>query len=173
MSCHQTRVDMKLYGMACDEISFQTRPVADDSLNPIWYDEQQFTMHIAYPEMALLRFAVVNSSYDRPDWSFVGLAVFPVDSCRTGYRNVQLRDERSELLKPMCALLVKIERTPCTCSAVGADGNAERHMRRMSELRRQRMGSLNNYLSANSADIVDLSRTMHATDDYTHDVICS
>jgi hypothetical protein len=46
---------------------------------------ETFKMHVAYPEMALLRFGVDDGDYGgRPDQSFIGQAVLPVESCRTG-----------------------------------------------------------------------------------------
>uniref|UniRef100_A0A1I7XUP5 Phosphoinositide phospholipase C n=1 Tax=Heterorhabditis bacteriophora TaxID=37862 RepID=A0A1I7XUP5_HETBA len=100
-------VEVELVGLPCDERIYKTRTIASNGLNPIW--NQTFTFEVNCPELALLRFHVEDGDFVGPKTDpFIGQAVFPLDSIRSGFRSVPLLNQYSEELE-LSALLVDVQ----------------------------------------------------------------
>ncbi|CAJ0948809.1 unnamed protein product, partial [Mesorhabditis belari] len=103
-------VEVEVVGLDCDNATFKTRTATSNGLNPIWKETFDFNVHC--PEVALLRFLVEDGDFVGPKTDpFIGQAVFPLDSIRTGYRSVPLRNQFSEDLE-LSSLLVLVKITP-------------------------------------------------------------
>uniref|UniRef100_A0A182X5M9 1-phosphatidylinositol 4,5-bisphosphate phosphodiesterase gamma n=1 Tax=Anopheles quadriannulatus TaxID=34691 RepID=A0A182X5M9_ANOQN len=96
-------VEVEVLGASFDGgIKHRTRAIADNGLNPIWNEICEF--RIANPHFAMIRFEVQDEDmFGEPN--FIGQAVFPLGSIRTGYRSVVLRNKYSEELE-LATLLV-------------------------------------------------------------------
>ena len=98
---------------------------ASNGLNPLWPSDQQWKFTVYFPELALLRFNVFDADFNGQD-EFIGQSVLPLESCRTGYRSVPLRNAFSEPLE-VATLLVHVTRRPLddpcadACKADGGD----------------------------------------------------
>ncbi|GMT13606.1 hypothetical protein PFISCL1PPCAC_4903, partial [Pristionchus fissidentatus] len=103
-------VEIEILGLQCDERSVKTNTITSNGLNPYW--NEQFVFQIHCPEIALLRFVAEDGDFVGPKTDpFIGQAVFPIDSIRSGYRSVTLKNQYSEELE-LSSLLVHVEITP-------------------------------------------------------------
>ncbi|GMR36192.1 hypothetical protein PMAYCL1PPCAC_06387, partial [Pristionchus mayeri] len=99
-------VEIEVLGLPCDERNTRTNTITSNGLNPFWNEE--FSMYIRCPEIALLRFVVEDGDFVGPKTDpFIGQAVFPVDSIRAGYRSIPLKNQYSEELE-LSSLLVHV-----------------------------------------------------------------
>uniref|UniRef100_A0A183BMB8 Phosphoinositide phospholipase C n=1 Tax=Globodera pallida TaxID=36090 RepID=A0A183BMB8_GLOPA len=100
-------VELELLGFAHDARTLRTNTITSNGLNPVW--QERFVFHVRHPEMALLRFHVEDGDFVGPKTDpFIGQAVFSLDSVRSGFRSVPLRNQFSEPLE-LSALLVHVE----------------------------------------------------------------
>lgn len=97
-------VEVEIIGFPNDSMSFRTRTIASNGLNPIWNETFHFSIHC--PESALLRFNVEDGDFVTDP--FIGQAVYPVDCIRTGFRSVILRNHHSEEFE-LSSLLVYVD----------------------------------------------------------------
>uniref|UniRef100_A0A914HLY3 Phosphoinositide phospholipase C n=1 Tax=Globodera rostochiensis TaxID=31243 RepID=A0A914HLY3_GLORO len=100
-------VELELLGFTHDARTLRTNTITSNGLNPVW--QERFVFHVRHPEMALLRFHVEDGDFVGPKTDpFIGQAVFSLDSVRSGFRSVPLRNQFSEPLE-LSALLVHVE----------------------------------------------------------------
>jgi phosphatidylinositol phospholipase C, gamma-1 len=78
---------------------------ADNGFNPVW--EETFEFFVAFPSLALLRFAVYDIDMFG-DANLIAQATYPVSCLRRGYRSVPLKNGYSEYLE-LAALLVHMD----------------------------------------------------------------
>ena len=76
----------------------------ENGFNPTWNVCCEFD--IINPDLALIRFAVHDEDVFG-DATFIGQAVFPVPSVKTGYSSIQLKNAFNEELELSC-LLVRV-----------------------------------------------------------------
>ncbi|XP_058462061.1 1-phosphatidylinositol 4,5-bisphosphate phosphodiesterase gamma-1 [Malaya genurostris] len=98
-------VEIELLGASFDNgVKHRTRAVVDNGFNPIWNEICEF--RVINPYFAMLRFEVQDEDmFGEPN--FIGQSVYPINSLRTGYRSVLLRNKYSEELE-LATLLVHI-----------------------------------------------------------------
>ena len=77
----------------------------DNGFNPVWNEQTQFI--VSNPDIALIRFLVQDEDVFG-DPNFLGQAVYPIKSLKSGYRSVQLRNTFSEELE-LSSLLIHLE----------------------------------------------------------------
>lgn len=53
-------IEVDVLGMSVDTYHFRTKPIHRNTLNPMWSERFQFTVH--FEEMCFLRFAVVENN---------------------------------------------------------------------------------------------------------------
>lgn len=53
-------IEVDILGMPIDSCHFRTKPIHRNTLNPMWYEHFQFTVH--FEETCFLRFAVVENN---------------------------------------------------------------------------------------------------------------
>lgn len=53
-------IEVDVLGMSVDSFHFRTKPIHRNTLNPMWSEHFQFTVH--FEEMCFLRFAVVENN---------------------------------------------------------------------------------------------------------------
>ncbi|XP_074617747.1 1-phosphatidylinositol 4,5-bisphosphate phosphodiesterase gamma-1-like [Acropora palmata] len=108
-------VEVEIVGAPYDNTKFKTETKADNGLNPVWW--VKFDVDVINPPLAYLRF-VVNDEDMFGEPNFIGHAIFPMNSLKTGYRSVPLKNAYSEEFELSC-LLVHID----IRSAMGGDEN--------------------------------------------------
>ncbi|CAL4062327.1 unnamed protein product, partial [Meganyctiphanes norvegica] len=87
-------VVIQIFGIPADCTEAKTRTVSNDSSYPI-YDES-FEFQILLPELALVRFVVLDDEFIGDD--FVGQCTIPFDCIQTGYRHIRLLSSMGEPL---------------------------------------------------------------------------
>jgi phosphatidylinositol phospholipase C epsilon len=92
-------VEVEVLGIPKDCYKFKTKMSARNSLNPIW--EDTFEIEIRLPELAFLRFTVLDIATSVP----TAQQVIPVVQLRAGYRNVSLCDMKGQPL-PLSSLFI-------------------------------------------------------------------
>nr|XP_045603275.1 inactive phospholipase C-like protein 1 [Procambarus clarkii] len=85
-------VVIQIFGIPADCTEAKTRTVSNDSSFPIF--DETFEFHINLPELALVRFVVLDDEFIGDD--FVGQCTIPFDSIQTGYRHVRLLSSMGE-----------------------------------------------------------------------------
>ncbi|KAL1484373.1 hypothetical protein MTO96_011350 [Rhipicephalus appendiculatus] len=79
-------VTVQVFGIPTDCAEARTKTVSNEGHSPIFDECFEFT--VAAPELAVLRFAVLDDEFIGDD--FIGQHSIPVSSLKTGYRHVQL-----------------------------------------------------------------------------------
>jgi len=74
-------VSVEVIGLMQDCNSRRTKAVSNNGFRPVW--DEKFDFFMALPEMALIRFAVFDSSSGSGE--FIGQTTMPFDSVMTGY----------------------------------------------------------------------------------------
>jgi len=108
-------VEVEIVGAPYDNTKFKTETKPDNGLNPVWW--VTFEVDVINPPFAYLRF-VVNDEDMFGEPNFIGHAIFPMCSLKTGYRSVPLKNAYSEENELSC-LLVHLD----IRSAMGGDEN--------------------------------------------------
>lgn len=108
-------VEVEIVGTPYDNTKFKTETKADNGLNPVWW--VKFDVDVINPTLAYLRF-VVNDEDMFGEPNFIGHAIFPMCSLKTGYRSVPLKNAYSDEFE-LSSLLVHID----IRSAMGGDEN--------------------------------------------------
>ncbi|XP_048577157.1 1-phosphatidylinositol 4,5-bisphosphate phosphodiesterase gamma-1 isoform X2 [Nematostella vectensis] len=108
-------VEVEIVGAPYDCHKFRTETKVDNGLNPLWFST--FEVDILNSPLAYIRFVVYDEDmFGEPN--FIGHAIFPMGSLRTGYRSVPLKNSFSEDYE-MSSLLAHID----VRSAKGDDEN--------------------------------------------------
>ncbi|XP_041830274.1 1-phosphatidylinositol 4,5-bisphosphate phosphodiesterase epsilon-1 [Melanotaenia boesemani] len=86
-------IEVDVLGMPIDSCHFRTKPIHRNTLNPMWSEHFQFTVH--FEEMCFLRFAVVENNSSQT----TAQRTLPLTALKPGYRHVQLRTQHNEPLE--------------------------------------------------------------------------
>ncbi|XP_015230727.1 PREDICTED: 1-phosphatidylinositol 4,5-bisphosphate phosphodiesterase epsilon-1 isoform X2 [Cyprinodon variegatus] len=97
-------VEVDVLGMSVDTYHFRTKPIHRNTLNPMWSEHFQFTVH--FEEMCFLRFAVVENNSSQ----ITAQRTLPLKALKPGYRHVQLRTQHNEPLE-VSSLFIYSHRT--------------------------------------------------------------
>ena len=79
--------------------------IGDNGFNPVWNEQTQFI--VSNPDVALIQFLVQDEDVFG-DPNFLGHAVYPINSLKTGYRSVQLKNQFSEEME-LSSLLIHLD----------------------------------------------------------------
>lgn len=79
--------------------------VGDNGFNPVWNEQTRFI--VSNPDIALIQFLVQDEDVFG-DPTFLGQAVYPVNSLKTGYRSVHLKNQFSEEME-LSSLLIHLD----------------------------------------------------------------
>uniref|UniRef100_A0A131YWX8 Phosphoinositide phospholipase C n=1 Tax=Rhipicephalus appendiculatus TaxID=34631 RepID=A0A131YWX8_RHIAP len=88
-------VTVQVFGIPTDCAEARTKTVSNEGHSPIFDECFEFT--VAAPELAVLRFAVLDDEFIGDD--FIGQHSIPVSSLKTGYRHVQLTSDTGKVLE--------------------------------------------------------------------------
>lgn len=99
-----TSVEVDMYGLPTDTLrkKYKTKYVPNNGMNPVYDDDEFVFRRVVLPELALLRFAVVDDN-DK----LIAQRVVPLDGLQSGFRHISLRTENNMLL-PLSALFCQI-----------------------------------------------------------------
>uniref|UniRef100_A0A3Q4I3A8 Phosphoinositide phospholipase C n=1 Tax=Neolamprologus brichardi TaxID=32507 RepID=A0A3Q4I3A8_NEOBR len=97
-------IELDVLGMPVDSCHFRTKPIHRNTLNPMWNEHFQFTVH--FEEMCFLRFAVVENNSSQT----TAQRTLPLKALKPGYRHVQLRTQHNESLE-VSSLFIYSHRT--------------------------------------------------------------
>ncbi|XP_037547362.1 1-phosphatidylinositol 4,5-bisphosphate phosphodiesterase epsilon-1 [Nematolebias whitei] len=86
-------IEVDVLGMPADSCHFRTKPIHRNTLNPMWSERFQFTVH--FEEMCFLRFAVVENNSSQ----ITAQRTLLLKALKPGYRHVQLRTQHNEPLE--------------------------------------------------------------------------
>jgi len=99
-------VEVEIIGNSYDNSNkFKTRTNRDNGLNPSW--NHTFDFDVICPPIAKIRFHVQDEDMFG-DSNFIGQAVFPLGSLKTGYRSIPLKNSYGEEIL-LSSLLVHLE----------------------------------------------------------------
>ncbi|XP_038591439.1 1-phosphatidylinositol 4,5-bisphosphate phosphodiesterase epsilon-1 isoform X2 [Micropterus salmoides] len=96
--------EVDVLGMPIDSCHFRTKPIHRNTLNPMWSEHFQFTVH--FEEMCFLRFAVVENNSSQT----TAQRTMPLKALKPGYRHIQLRTQHNEPLE-VSSLFIYSRRT--------------------------------------------------------------
>lgn len=99
-------VRVQCLGVPNDCAEARTRTVSNDGHNPIF--DESFEFNISLPELAVLRFLVLDDDYILDD--FIGQETVPVVLLSPGYKHVRLQNLNGEV-QPNVSLFIKISIT--------------------------------------------------------------
>ncbi|XP_064476737.1 inactive phospholipase C-like protein 1 isoform X2 [Ornithodoros turicata] len=88
-------VTVQVFGIPTDCAEARTKTVSNEGHSPIFDESFEFTM--AAPELALLRFTVLDDEFIGDD--FIGQHSIPVCCLKTGYRHIQLLGDTGNTLQ--------------------------------------------------------------------------
>ncbi|XP_075884265.1 1-phosphatidylinositol 4,5-bisphosphate phosphodiesterase epsilon-1 isoform X2 [Nelusetta ayraudi] len=86
-------IEVDVLGMPIDSCHFRTKPIHRNTLNPMWYEHFQFTVH--FEETCFLRVAVVENNSSQT----MAQRTLPLKALKPGYRHIQLRTQHNEALE--------------------------------------------------------------------------
>ncbi|XP_058477625.1 1-phosphatidylinositol 4,5-bisphosphate phosphodiesterase epsilon-1 [Solea solea] len=86
-------IEVDVLGMPVDSCHFRTKPIHRNTLNPMWSEHFQFSVH--FEDMCFLRFAVVENNSSQT----TAQRTLPLKALKAGYRHVQLRTQHNESLE--------------------------------------------------------------------------
>ncbi|KAM9336797.1 1-phosphatidylinositol 4,5-bisphosphate phosphodiesterase epsilon-1 [Symphorus nematophorus] len=97
-------LEVDILGMPVDSCHFRTKPIHRNTLNPMWSEHFQFSVH--FEDMCFLRFAVVENNSSQT----TAQRTLPLKALKPGYRHVQLRTQHNESLE-VSSLFIYSHRT--------------------------------------------------------------
>uniref|UniRef100_A0A673AZE3 Phosphoinositide phospholipase C n=1 Tax=Sphaeramia orbicularis TaxID=375764 RepID=A0A673AZE3_9TELE len=86
-------IEVDVLGMPIDSCHFRTKPIHRNTLNPMWSEHFQFSVH--FEDMCFLRFAVVENNSSQT----TAQRTLSLKALKPGYRHVQLRTQHNESLE--------------------------------------------------------------------------
>uniref|UniRef100_A0A8C4ZDX2 Phosphoinositide phospholipase C n=1 Tax=Gadus morhua TaxID=8049 RepID=A0A8C4ZDX2_GADMO len=86
-------VEVDVLGMPVDASHFRSKPIHRNTLNPMWGESFQFTVH--FEELCFLRIAVVENNSSQT----TAQRTLPIKALKPGYRHLQLRTQHNESLE--------------------------------------------------------------------------
>ncbi|CAF0886790.1 unnamed protein product [Rotaria sp. Silwood1] len=87
-------VVVQIFGVPRDTDEVRTKTIYHNSENPQF--NEAFEFEIAFPELALVRFVVLDD--DSLDYDFIGQYTLPFECIQTGYRHVHLHNIGGDLI---------------------------------------------------------------------------
>ncbi|ESO87010.1 hypothetical protein LOTGIDRAFT_51557, partial [Lottia gigantea] len=96
-------VNIEVFGIPADCAEERTRTIAHNGYNPIF--DESFEFQINLPELALIRFAVLDDEYIGDE--FIGQYTIPFECMQTGYRHIRLLSYTGGIILN-CTLFVHI-----------------------------------------------------------------
>ncbi|KJH44633.1 Phosphatidylinositol-specific phospholipase C, Y domain protein [Dictyocaulus viviparus] len=144
---------------------------ASNGLNPLW--NQTFVFKVTCPEMALLRFQVEDGDFVGPKTDpFIGQAVFPLDSIRSGFRSIPLRNQFSEELE-LSSLLVHMQMITLGNLCPMHSAHTVLQSSRMAQVFRSKNRKLESFDSMSSSTSLPSSIAVHEQDQSFGDYLLS
>nr|KAG5699416.1 hypothetical protein BaRGS_016262 [Batillaria attramentaria] len=96
-------VTIEVFGIPADCAEERTKTVPHNGYNPIF--DESFEFQINLPELALVRFAVLDDDYIGDE--FIGQYTLPFECMQTGFRHIQLLSNTGNPM-PNCTLFVHV-----------------------------------------------------------------
>ncbi|VDM37165.1 unnamed protein product [Toxocara canis] len=96
-------VVIEIFGIPADCAEERTKTVRNDSVNPAF--DESFQFQISVPELALVRFLVLDDDFIDDD--FIGQYTAPFECLQSGYRHVPLLNNEGDPLEN-CTLFVHV-----------------------------------------------------------------
>ncbi|KAK7099199.1 hypothetical protein V1264_003379 [Littorina saxatilis] len=96
-------VTIEVFGIPADCAEERTKTVPHNGYNPIF--DESFEFQINLPELALVRFAVLDDDYIGDE--FIGQYTLPFECMQTGYRHIQLLSNTGNTMQN-CTLFVHV-----------------------------------------------------------------
>ncbi|KAL5007407.1 hypothetical protein ScPMuIL_016213 [Solemya velum] len=96
-------VTIEIFGIPADCAEERTKTVPHNGYNPIF--DESFEFQINLPELALVRFSVLDDDYIGDE--FIGQYTIPFECMQTGYRHMHLLSNTGEMIES-CTLFVHI-----------------------------------------------------------------
>ncbi|XP_055957983.1 inactive phospholipase C-like protein 2 isoform X2 [Patella vulgata] len=96
-------INIEVFGIPADCAEERTRTIAHNGYNPIF--DESFEFQINLPELALIRFAVLDDEYIGDE--FIGQYTIPFECMQTGYRHIRLLSNTGSIILN-CTLFVHI-----------------------------------------------------------------
>ncbi|XP_034240898.1 inactive phospholipase C-like protein 1 [Thrips palmi] len=148
-------VAVQVFGIQADNNEKKTRTVSNEGDSPVF--EETFEMTIFLPELALLRFVVLDDEYIGDP--FIGQFTLPVNSLSRGYRVVRLLNASGEPLDAAC-LFVYIEMWPRR----GRQNSKKRYKKEKLDLRTVGISSVDDLIKSNERALRSLVELRSETD---------
>ncbi|XP_077481410.1 1-phosphatidylinositol 4,5-bisphosphate phosphodiesterase epsilon-1 isoform X1 [Stigmatopora argus] len=119
-------VEVDILGMAGDSCHFRTKPIHRNTLNPMWSEHFQFSVH--FEDLCFLRLAVVENNSSQT----TAQRTLPLRALKAGYRHVQLRTQHNEAIEVSSLFIYskRVEETPAggACPSSQLFSPEEKHM---------------------------------------------
>lgn len=96
-------VVVEIFGIPADCAEERTKTVRNDSVNPAF--DESFQFQISVPELALVRFLVLDDDFIDDD--FIGQYTIPFECLQSGYRHIPLLNNEGDPLEN-CTLFVHV-----------------------------------------------------------------
>ncbi|XP_061562127.1 1-phosphatidylinositol 4,5-bisphosphate phosphodiesterase epsilon-1 isoform X1 [Phycodurus eques] len=116
-------VEVDVLGTPGDSCHFRSKPIHRNTLNPMWSERFQFSVH--FEELCFLRFAVVENNSSQT----TAQRTLPLRALKPGYRHVQLRTQHNEPMEVSSLFIYskRVEETGGTCSSSQLFSPEEKH----------------------------------------------
>ncbi|XP_066300455.1 inactive phospholipase C-like protein 1 [Branchiostoma lanceolatum] len=86
---------LEIFGIPADCVEARTRAVPQNGYNPVF--DESFEFQINFPEVALVRFVVLDEEFIGDD--FIGQCTIPFECLQTGYRHIRLMSSTGDQLE--------------------------------------------------------------------------
>ncbi|XP_048779849.2 inactive phospholipase C-like protein 1 isoform X2 [Ostrea edulis] len=136
-------VTIEIFGIPADCAEERTKTVPHNGYSPIF--DESFEFQINLPELALVRFAVLDDDYIGDE--FIGQYTIPFECMQTGYRHIRLCSNTGEEI-PNCTLFIHVAIT-------NKRGGGKAHKRGMSVKKKTKR----DYTSMKSVGVKSIDET--------------
>ncbi|XP_071181783.1 inactive phospholipase C-like protein 2 [Mytilus edulis] len=137
-------VTVEIFGIPADCAEERTKTVPHNGINPIF--DESFEFQINLPELALVRFAVLDDDYIGDE--FIGQYTIPFECMQTGYRHITMLSASGDPIEN-CSLFVHVAIT-------NKRGGGKTHRRGMSVKKTKRK---KDYTSMKSVGVKSVDET--------------
>eukprot|EP00055_Hartaetosiga_balthica_P012472 m.60663 g.60663 ORF g.60663 m.60663 type:complete len:1118 (+) comp7957_c0_seq1:138-3491(+) len=103
-------VGISVFGLPGESTESTTSVVQNNGLNPRWQSSDVCQFDVSFPDVALLRFRVMDKDYLSKD-DFVAQAVIPLKCLKEGFRHVQLYTLANTPID-QCSLFIHVRHSP-------------------------------------------------------------
>ncbi|NP_001191617.1 phospholipase C [Aplysia californica] len=118
-------VTIEVFGIPSDCAEERTKTVPHNGYNPIF--DESFEFQINLPELALVRFAILDDDYIGDE--FIGQYTIPFECMQTGYRHIQLLSNTGSVMEN-CTLFIHVAITNKRGGGVNKRGLSVKKTRR-------------------------------------------